>query len=321
MSHSLINLAKRILPAFLHGPANRVRYWVRSRIRGLKRSAASPLTTSDLASDLRQAGIAEGDAVMVHSSLSQIGRVKDGADTVIQSIIDTVGPNGTVMMPCYNSAADVEEAMREGRTIDLRTIKPNTGLVTDRFRQWPGVWRSSHPFSSVCAWGARADYIVADHAKHPRVCHEDSPIARQLELNTTVIGLGVPISVGLAIAHYIEDTNDDFPFEVHAAPFEVTYIDAYGDPVTRTVARYDPKRAATRIDHPDGAWILGHFTEHFTRRGILHWFTYGQARAWTMNIRQLHDELLRLLGTGITMYLTREEWERMNGGDAGITFM
>ncbi|MBD3298992.1 MAG: hypothetical protein GF341_10075 [candidate division Zixibacteria bacterium] len=321
MSRIIVDFAKRILPAPLHGTANHVRHWVRSRVRALQRLTARPLTASDLAADLRKAGVSAGDAVMVHSSLSQIGRVADGADTVVQSLIDVIGPNGTVMMPCYNSAAEIEAAMREGRTVDLRSIKPNTGMVTDRFRQWPGVVRSSHPFSSVCAWGEQAEYVIADHASHLRVCHKVSPIARQLELNTTIIGLGVPISVGLAVAHYIEDTYDGFPFDVHAEPFEVTYIDAQGRSVTRDVARYDPVRSKTRIDHPEGAWILERFTDHFTRRGILHWFTYGRARAWTMNIRALHDELMRLLDKGITMYLTREEWTRMNDGDEGIEFM
>jgi hypothetical protein len=140
-----------------------------------------------------------------------------------------------------------------------------------------------------------------------------------VEENAKIVGIGVPISVGLGVAHYIEDTCDDFPLAVHAPPFKVTYIDAAGTTVTRDVIRYDPVRSMTRIDHPQGAWILKMFTKHFRERGILRWFTVGRAQAWVMNTQPLYDELKRLAEKSITMYLTRDEWVAMNQGSEDIS--
>ena len=132
-------------------------------------------------------------------------------------------------------------------------------------------------------------------------------------------GMKLPPEVNLmAVAHYLEDTDDTFPFEVHSPPFEVRYIDAKGEMVTRQVIRYDPEVAATRIDHARGEWILVAFTKHFTAEGVLRWFRYCDTDAWVMHARPLYAELKRLAVKGITMYLTRDQWISMNGGDEGI---
>jgi aminoglycoside N3'-acetyltransferase len=208
--------------------------------------------------------------------------------------------------------------MAQGETIDLRSAQPNTGIITETFRTWPEVRRSSHPFSSVCALGPSAEELIAGHAGDPHVCHAESPVGRLVAANAKIAGLGVPLSVGLSVAHYLEDTYGKFPFTVHSPPFTVRYVDTGGNTVTRDVIRYDPDVAETRIDHPKGTWILRMFTDHFTRRGILCWFRFGQADAWVMNAQPLFDELKRLADKGITMYLTQEQWLTMNDGRDGI---
>jgi len=314
----LLILLRSMLPAAIYGYA-RLRYRaVRSTWRFMRRRFAETQNLNELILDLRSAGIAPGDTIMVHSSLSRIGNVDDGAVTVIRSLIDAVAPDGTVVMPCHGSADDVQRGAREGRILDLRTAKSKTGIVTEVFRRRFGSIRSSHPFSSVCARGKNQEYIVSRHAASPYICHAQSPIGRIVELDAKIVGLGVPISVGLAVAHYLEDTWDSFPFAVHAPPFEVTYIDTDGKKITRQVIRYDPVRAATRIDHVGGQWILKMFTSHFTRRGIIHWFTYGEAKSWVMRAALLYKELRRLADRGITMYLTRDEWLKMNAGNESI---
>jgi aminoglycoside N3'-acetyltransferase len=205
-----------------------------------------------------------------------------------------------------------------GETIDLRSAQPNTGIITETFRTRPDVRRSSHPFSSVCALGERAEELISGHAGDPHVCHAESPVGRLVAANAKIAGLGVPLSVGLSVAHYLEDTYEGFPFAVHAPVFAVRYVDADGDTLTRDVIRYDPDVAERRIDHPQGTWILRMFTDHFTRRGILRWFRFGRADAWVMNAQPLYDELKRLADKGITMYLTREQWLSMNDGCDGI---
>ena len=54
-----------------------------------------PVTKHDIISAVRNVGLKEGSTVMVHTSLSRIGYVCGGAQTVIEALIEVVGHEGT----------------------------------------------------------------------------------------------------------------------------------------------------------------------------------------------------------------------------------
>jgi aminoglycoside N3'-acetyltransferase len=57
------------------------------------------VTRDDLRSDLVSIGVEPGITLVVHSSLSSIGRVVGGAPTVVSALLDVIGDNGTLAMP------------------------------------------------------------------------------------------------------------------------------------------------------------------------------------------------------------------------------
>ena len=57
------------------------------------------LTRKDIVKGLRALPINPGDILLVHSSLKSFGRVEGGADAVIDALLETVGAEGTVMVP------------------------------------------------------------------------------------------------------------------------------------------------------------------------------------------------------------------------------
>jgi len=285
---------------------------IRSKKRNTQRREGPVYNLDELKSALTSAGFASGDIIMVHSSLSRIGNVDGGAQTVVQSIVDIVTASGTIIMPCYNSAEAMLKELRHNKLIDLRVSPSAVGKITDVFRTWPDVLRSSHPFSSSCAWGKDAKYIISGHAEFPDVCHEESPVGRLLRLRGKVVGIGIPIAQGLGVAHYLEDTWSEFPFEVHDPPIQVAYIDAEGNRVERSIRRFNPDVAKTRIDHPEGAWICQKMTEHFIRKGILRSFKYGSADSWVMDAQALYQELKKLAQKNVTMYLTEKALKPIN---------
>lgn len=60
------------------------------------------VTPEALQNALRQVGLQEGQAVMVHTSLGKLGYVCGGAQTVIEALIGCVGAAGTIMMPAQS---------------------------------------------------------------------------------------------------------------------------------------------------------------------------------------------------------------------------
>lgn len=308
MSGSAKDLLRGLLPPPLLAAVRRLRKAASPLVRRL-RPALGP---KQLAQALRAAGIAQGDTIVVHSALSTLGHVAGGATGVIEGLERAVGQTGTLLMPAYGRADDVLGAPPDQPAVDLRTMPSMTGSITETFRKRAGVRRSSHPFSSVCAWGQHAEYVTSGHEVDPRICHPSSPLARLHELGGKVVGLGVSLGP-VSFYHVLEDTWPPFPHPVYQPKVTVTYVDAEGRSVTREVSAYKREWSSRRIDHPAGDWIRARVTEHFEKAGILHRFRVRNADCWWISARDFYDEIRWLAEHGVTIYTSPTEWEQQAG--------
>ena len=174
----------------------------------IERTAAAgrlPATRPSLVRDLRELGVEAGDVLIVHSSLSALGYVVGGAQTVVEALLDAVGPRGTLAMPAFSGDRGDPEPWcnppvpREWWAL-LREHMPafdprftpgrRMGAVADCFRAWPGVRRSGHPSCSVAALGPLAAEITDAHDLAPAF-GESSPLARIYDRGGRVLLLGV----------------------------------------------------------------------------------------------------------------------------------
>lgn len=131
-----------------------------SRTASSPRSGTGPaVCRDDIVSALRRLGIGSGETIWAHSSLSAFGRVDGGANTVIDGLLDTVGPNGTVALPTFtwrefHAAHEV--------VFDLAETACETGIIPETFRKRPGVRRSLHICHSVAALGPQTENLLGD---------------------------------------------------------------------------------------------------------------------------------------------------------------
>ena len=182
-----------------------------------------PITKNDILTALRSLGLGNGSTVMVHTSLSKIGYVCGGAQTVIESLLETVGEEGTIMMPTQSWKNldpedgvhwDVEEEyweiIRDNWPVYDKQITPtNTmGAVAEMFRSWPGAIRSDHPARSVAAWGKYAEYLTSDHDLS-NIFGEGSPIGKLYELDGDVLLIGVGYDKNTSL--HLADVRADYP--------------------------------------------------------------------------------------------------------------
>ena len=127
------------------------------------------LTRSDIASGLKDLGLVSGDSVLVHSSLSSLGRVTGGAETVVEAFLEVLGPDGTLLVPTFGDLGAIPEAVK--RRAD--------------------VIHSIHPKASVAAVGGRARELCENHWK-PELAHgENTPYVRLAEIGGYVCLMGV----------------------------------------------------------------------------------------------------------------------------------
>jgi aminoglycoside 3-N-acetyltransferase len=277
--------------------------------------SAKRLSEDDLIKDLSSSNILKpGHIVMVHSSLSKIGNVMGGPEAVCRAFQRVLTETGTFLMPSYHQPEPILRMIKKGVLVDLRTAKSYMGKLTETFRTLPGVKRSSHPFSSVCAWGQYSNEMTSNHSRSPYICGPGSPFFELIERSGKYMGIGIDIRV-VALYHVLEETWSEFPKEVHYPErFRVRYIDALGELIERELIILDPDVAKTRIDQEvEGEWIREWLTNYMRRQGILHEFKLGYANSWIVDSKAFYDQLKFLAQRGITIYITKKEFEAMGG--------
>jgi aminoglycoside 3-N-acetyltransferase len=277
------------------------------------RVSAKPVFEEDLTRDLLAPKLLKaGDVVMVHSSLSSIGNVFGGAETVCRVFQKVLTESGTLLMPTYHQPEPILKMMmiKKDRLVDLRTAESTMGKLTETFRTMPGVKRSSHPFSSVSAWGRYSNQMTTGHDRSPYLCGPGSPFLQIIEMSGKYMGIGIDIRV-IALYHVLEENWSEFPIRVHCPkPFNVRYIDPSGNRVERKLIILDPAVAKTRIDQEmAGAWIRKWLTNYMRGKGILHEFKLGQANSWIVDGKSFYDEMKLLAVRGITIYTTKVEFD------------
>ncbi|MFF9894045.1 aminoglycoside N(3)-acetyltransferase [Streptomyces longispororuber] len=161
-------------------------------------------TRASLADELCALGVRPGDTLLAHTSLSALGWVCGGAETVVLALLDALGEEGTLVVPAQSSDnSDPAEwqnppvpeewwpAIRDAMpAYDPRTARTRgVGVVPETVRTWPGAVRSAHPQTSFAALGPRARELMAGHALDCRL-GERSPLARLEEAGARVLLLG-----------------------------------------------------------------------------------------------------------------------------------
>ncbi|OAO89128.1 hypothetical protein AXX17_ATUG04140 [Arabidopsis thaliana] len=186
-------------------------------------SSKSILTKEDLTQAFKNCGLTEGQHVFAHTSMSKLGYVVGGAETVIRALLEIVGDNGTLMMPSqtwknldpvtgvhWEAPQEWWPTIREHWPAYDKDITPAIGMgaVAEMLRSWPGAKRSDHPARSVAAVGKHAEYLTQNHD----LCNifgKDSPLDKLYHLQGHILLIGVGHDKNTSL--HLSETRADFP--------------------------------------------------------------------------------------------------------------
>ena len=210
--------------------------------------ADTPLITpSQLAAGFRTLGLASGQTLLLHASVSAVGWILGGPRVILATLLESIAPGGTLMMLAswegnpYRmeqwTAAQRAACLAECPVFDPATSPADhreMSILAEYLRTWPGAYRSSHPLASFVAVGARASWLTA--AQPLRYPHgRESPLARLCAAGGKVALLGARFS-NLTLLHHAE----------HLADLPHKRIDRYTMPVLQ-----DGQRAWVDIEEYD----------------------------------------------------------------------
>ena len=191
---------------------------------------------ASLAADLRALGVGAGQVLMVHAAFRSVGWTEGGPATLIRALQDVLGPGGTLVMPAASPQLGrvAGSGSQPDEMFDPAQTPTQMGYLAETFRQWPETLRSDHPLESVCARGAKAAEIVADHATV--FCEgAGTPFEKLYTLDgwTLLLGVGFNRCTSLHYAEFLSPRRrtirHDLPLMQDGKPGWVTVSDMAAD--------------------------------------------------------------------------------------------
>jgi aminoglycoside 3-N-acetyltransferase len=263
----------------------------------------SAINIEDIKFSLELMGIAKGDVVIVHSSLSSMGYVTGGADAVIDALLETVGDEGTIVMSTLTGWF---------KHFDVDSSPSAVGKISEVFRKRKNAYRSLHPVHSVAAIGKRAQYITEDHNNCETGCGPGTPYYKIKELNGKIMLLGVDLDRN-TIMHCLEE-------EINALYLKTldilapTYIDNY------------KQKKFTLKKFPPGHRDFIRMTPELRKKDALIEGKIGNAIVKVIEMEKLFSVGLELLNNNPLFFICSNpncnscHWSRLLYSDTGIDY-
>jgi aminoglycoside 3-N-acetyltransferase len=173
---------------------------------------------AELLQALQQLDIDRHAPLLVHSSLSSFGYVRGGMPAIYQTLVEFIGPQGTLVMPTHSW----DQVAKGLRIFDVQETRSCVGAFTEWFRSQPNVVRSMHPTHSVAAYGKDAKDLVSGHETSETPCGKGSPYYKILASNGTILLLGAPLESNTCyhciealagVDYLLQDQPTDFTIE------------------------------------------------------------------------------------------------------------
>lgn len=156
-------------------------------------------------------GVKKGDKLFVTSGFASLNSNGYTPMDVIRLLQELVGEDGTLMLPYYPPLNSTEWAKKD-MVFDMNSTKSGMGILTNVFKDMPGVVMSVHPTKAVCVWGKDAEYYADGHELSTTPYYWDSPYGKFLKAGSKSLGLGVG---NMPMIHTMEDVLSASPDAYH----------------------------------------------------------------------------------------------------------
>jgi len=231
------------------------------------------LTKNGLIAEFQIAGLQPGDTLLVHSSYKSLGGVDGGPQTVIDSFLEVLGTEGTLIMPTFNFD------FCKGEPWDVRNTPSHMGAMTNMVRTHPDARRVFHPIYSFAILGKYAEFLTQERYKSSYGSNSLFAKLRQLDGKIMVIGLRYTDS--MTFFHHVEEMEGvDYRYMKEFTGM-VTNEDgnAYEDTFTMLVRDLD-KGVITEVD-PMG--------ELMEKAGVITVHKIGEAKVCLMKANEVYE--------------------------------
>lgn len=170
------------------------------------------LTAGMLTSALEELGVAEGDTLLVHASLSNCGYFADGAKSVIDGIQNAVTAEGTALFAAftypfiYLNGVNKAWFYRPYDSQDFSQIYTGQTAKT-LLQEYPQAVRSRHITHSWAGIGRNAAEYLESHGPTDPPVSKNSPVGKALQAHGKILYIGSELA-STTFLHYLENELD-----------------------------------------------------------------------------------------------------------------
>jgi aminoglycoside 3-N-acetyltransferase len=255
----------------------------------------------DIKTHIENFGIKKGDHIFIHSSLSKLGYIDGGSETIIKVLKDIIGTEGTLIFPsfCFPGGGLLSTISNENYLFDKKKEPSSVGKISETFRKKEGVFRSNHPTHSISAIGKHAEFLTKKHIETGSNFGEGTPFKKMLELNVKMLGLGVKLPM-FTFFHCVEDLNLDlFPglYHKNKRPVKVRINEKIK---VFQIPYHDPYFITDRIEQNN--LIEKYFTDYFMSAKILKTGIIGSGDSILITCKDFYKTTLDLAKNNKTIY-------------------
>ncbi len=193
----------------------------------------------------RALNIQPGDQVLLTSDILKLAikarkeEKEFDVNAFIDSFIETIGPEGTLLIPSYNF--DLEN----GDSYSVSETVPMTGSLAVAAMKRKDFVRTSNPMHSFLACGKDAQYLA--DVKNISSFGPDSPFAYLFEKNALMIFAGTSAADAMTFTHFVEES-----LQVRYRKYKdisIDYTDNSGKTADRKYRIYAKKYGWTMMLH------------------------------------------------------------------------
>ena len=235
--------------------------------------------------------------VLIHSSISNIGRIKGGAPAVIGVITELMElDKHSLLAPALPFMGSVKDYLDSLESFNLNSAKNCMGDISNMLMRRDDCVRSLHPSHSVIAVGKNSQKFIYEHHLSQTPFDKYSPYAKLSLLNGQILLFGVGLNA-VTCNHVYEDMLGSLlPFNVYSEKnYEIPCIDeSEGEHHIVSTRAHNPIYSAKR-----DAEIARRYLE---QAAAIQTFSLGDSEVSMLNARKLNQALLEMLLDGKSIY-------------------
>ena len=286
---------KSLVPKFLKEIFRSLKRKKRQAALLNQQQSGQGFTQEDLKQSLLSAGIQPGDHLMVHASLSKMGFIEGGANTVVDVLKEMVGAEGLILMPTSPIARLQLDYVSANPLFDVLATPSAMGKVSEVFRTSDGVVRSYHPTEPVSAWGVKAYEYIKDHTNKNTPYHWDSPYGKLIQHGGKILYIGVTLANAGTHLHTLEDAMDVEVPVYYAQEFRLPVRDYEGKELLITTKVHNPVYSKKRR--------CDELLPMFLREGVYREVYIGKAKTLVFDAKKMFEVMVSAFtDRGVTMY-------------------